>query len=76
MNEAIDTVNPFQLSETAFQVRYKYEFSPLSNLYIVYTRGGKLAKAFSQTDGFADLYSNAWTNETLDKFIIKLRLKF
>ena len=26
MNAAIDTVNPFQLSETAFQVRYKYEF--------------------------------------------------
>ena len=76
MNAAIDTVNPFQLSETAFQVRYKYEFSPLSNLYVVYTRGGKLVKAFSQTDGFADLYSDAWTNETLDKFIVKLRLKF
>ena len=76
MNASIDNTNAFQLSETAFQVRYKYEFSPLSNLYVVYTRGGKLTNLFNQTDNFEDIYSDAWTNETLDKFIIKLRLKF
>ena len=37
---------------------------------------GKLTKAFNQQDDFQDIYSDAWTNETLDKFIIKLRLKF
>ena len=76
MNAASDNMNAFQLSETAFQIRYKYEFSPLSNLYVVYSRGGKLTKAFNQQDDFKDIYSDAWTNETLDKFIIKLRLKF
>ena len=76
MNAASDDMNAFQLSETAFQIRYKYEFSPLSNLYVVYSRGGKLTKAFNQQDDFQDIYSDAWTNETLDKFIIKLRLKF
>ena len=76
MNAAIDNTNAFQLSETAFQIRYKYEFSPLSNLYVVYTRGGKLTNLFDQTDNFKDIYSDAWTNETLDKFIVKLRLKF
>ena len=34
MNAASDNMNAFQLSETAFQIRYKYEFSPLSNLYV------------------------------------------
>ena len=76
MNSSLDNVNSFQLSETAFQVRYKYEFAPLSNLYIVYTRGGKLTNPFNQEDNFKDIYSDAWTNETLDKFIVKLRLKF
>ena len=76
MNSSLDNVNSFQLSETAFQVRYKYEFAPLSNLYIVYTRGGKLTNPFNQEDNFKDIYSDAWTNETLDKFIVKLRLNF
>jgi len=76
MNSSLDNVNSFQISETAFQVRYKYEFAPLSNLYIVYTRGGKLTIPFNQEDNFKDIYSDAWTNETLDKFIVKLRLKF
>ena len=76
MNSSPDNINSFQLSETAFQIRYKYEFAPLSNLYVVYTRGGKLTKSFNQQDDFQDIYSDAWTNETLDKFIIKLRLKF
>ena len=76
MSSSNINVNDFQLSEIAFQIRYKYEFSPLSNLYIVYTRGGKQAKGFNQQDDFQDIYSDAWTNETLDKFIVKLRLKF
>lgn len=76
MNEASDSINAFQLSETAFQIRYKYEFSPLSNFYVVYTRGGKITNPFTQEDNFYDIYSNAWTNQTLDKFIVKIRLKF
>ena len=76
MNASTDNMEAFQLSETAFQIRYKYEFSPLSNLYVVYTRGGKLSSTFNQKDNFSDLYTGAWTNQTLDKFIIKMRLKF
>jgi len=74
MASAEDTINAFQLSETAFQIRYKYEFSPLSNLYVVYTRGGKSSGALRQS--FDGLYSNAWNEQTLDKFIVKIRYKF
>ena len=74
MTAAIDDLNEFQLSEVAFQVRYKYEFSPLSNLYVVYTRGGKSSGALN--DSFGNLYSNAWNEQTTDKFIVKIRYKF
>ena len=68
-----DETNSLELSETAFQVRYKYQFAPLSDLYIVYTRGGKYANL--QTNQFEKIYSGAWSNQNLDKFIIKLRYK-
>jgi hypothetical protein len=68
-----DEINSLELSETAFQVRYKYQFAPLSDLYVVYTRGGKYANL--QTNQFEKIYSGAWSNQNLDKFIIKLRYK-
>ena len=68
-----DEINSLELSETAFQVRYKYQFAPLSDLYIVYTRGGKYSNL--QTNQFEKIYSGAWSNQNLDKFIIKLRYK-
>ena len=68
-----DEINSLELSETAFQVRYKYQFAPLSDLYIVYTRGGKYANL--QTNQFEKIYSGAWANQNLDKFIVKLRYK-
>ena len=74
MTSSTDVVNAFQLSETAFQIRYKYEFSPLSNLYVVYTRGGKSSGLLSNS--FERLYANAWNEQTLDKFIVKIRYKF
>ena len=74
MSLSSDAINPFQVSETAFQIRYKYELSPLSNIYVVYTRGGKSSGLLE--DSFDGLYSNAWNEQTLDKFIVKIRYKF
>ena len=76
LSENGNEIDSFSIGQAALQLRYKYEFAPLSNLYIVYTRGGKLTNPFNQEDNFKDIYSDAWTNETLDKFIVKLRLNF
>ena len=35
-----EPVADFGVRNLGFQVRYRYEFAPLSNLYIVYNRGG------------------------------------
>tara|TARA_B100000003_G_scaffold75711_1_gene67722 strand:+ start:2448 stop:4769 length:2322 start_codon:yes stop_codon:yes gene_type:complete len=74
MSSSLENVDDFQLSEIAFQIRYKYEFSPLSNLYVVYTRGGKSSGTLE--DSFDGLYANAWNNQVLDKLILKIRYKF
>ena len=74
MSSSNINVDDFQLSEIAFQIRYKYEFSPLSNLYVVYTRGGKSSGELQ--DSFDGLYANAWNKQTLDKLIVKIRYKF
>ena len=74
MSSSNINVDDFQLSEIAFQIRYKYEFSPLSNLYVVYTRGGKSSGELQ--DSFDGLYANAWNEQTLDKVIVKIRYKF
>jgi len=73
LNLSSDSLDSFELSETAFQVRYKYQFAPLSDLYVVYTRGGKYN--FGRENSFEKIYSGAWSNQNLDKFIIKLRYK-
>lgn len=39
------TPQSFRLNQMGFQLRYRYELAPLSNLYVVYGRGG-----FSQFD--------------------------
>ena len=53
LNISNDTLNSFELSETAFQVRYKYQFAPLSDLYVVYTRGGKYS--FNRENSFGKI---------------------
>ena len=35
-------LNPFKKGVASFQIRYKYEFAPLSYLYLVYSRGGDI----------------------------------
>jgi hypothetical protein len=35
-----DPVNDFSVRNLGFQVRYRYELAPLSDLYVVYARGG------------------------------------
>ena len=52
--EAIPTDEPvedFSVSNLGFQVRYRYEFAPLSFIYVVYGRGGFEQEVFADTSG-------------------------
>ena len=62
----------FNISELNFQVRYRWQIAPLSDLFIVYTRGD--SRETSVTD-FDDLFRNSWNMPLGDQLVIKLRYR-
>ena len=75
-------LNPFQtslppitVSQLAFQIRYRYEIQPLAYLYVVYTKGGRIAM-YDEEDSLNELYKRPWNDPQSDNFTIKLRYRF
>jgi len=67
------TTDNFVVSRMSFQARYRWEIAPLSDLFFVYTRGGNLARDFQ--DDYMGLFANAWQNEVVDNWVLKLRYR-
>ena len=68
-------ISPFTQGITSFQIRYKYEIAPLSNIYLVYTKGGNVFnddkdRSTSQT------FREPWNNPDNEILSLKFRLKF
>lgn len=64
----------FTISRLTTQVRYRWEIAPLSDLFIVYTRGSNLPNRYN--DGFGDLFRDALVDPVIDRLVIKLRYRF
>jgi hypothetical protein len=64
----------FTVSRLAAQLRYRWEIAPLSDLFVVYTRGGNLPNR--GYDSMGNLFTDAWNDPIVDRFIIKLRYRF
>lgn len=62
----------FNISELNFQIRYRWQIAPLSDLFIVYTRGDSRETAVSH---FGDLFSDSWNMPLGDQLVIKLRYR-
>jgi hypothetical protein len=69
-----EKVDDFSVSSTALQIRYRYELAPLSNLFIVYSRGGNID--LDETDSLGALFTQSWDNETSSNIFAKLRYQF
>lgn len=69
-----DPVPDFSLSNLGFQVRYRYELAPLSDLYVVYSRGG--LGLDDQTRSLADLLGDALSLDDDEQLLIKLSYRF
>lgn len=57
-----DLISDFNLNNLGFQIRYRYELAPLSDLYVVYSRGGFGSENNNPRDPFAllgDAFSGA-----------------
>ena len=68
-------VRPFTDGITSFQVRYKYEIAPLSYIYLVYTKGGRVYDDENERNT-SDVFKDPWENPDNEIFSLKFRLKY
>ena len=61
----------FARSATRFQIRYRYELAPLSNIYLVYSRDG--FSSASLGDDSWQVFSQDWRNRTAESLVAKIR---
>ena len=64
----------FTISRLTVQLRYRWEIGPLSDLFVVYTRGSNLDNRGS--DEFIDLFRDSLTMPVINVFVVKLRYRF
>ncbi|WP_448565367.1 DUF5916 domain-containing protein [Thalassotalea ganghwensis] len=67
-------VNDFSISDTAIQLRYRYEIAPLSNVYLVYSRGGRAL--IDNNESLNALFSPGWDKRDGDSISMKVRYQF
>ena len=68
-------VSDFSLSDTALQIRYRYELAPLSDIYLVYSRGGFFSSNDTD-DGPWDLLQAGWREKQVETIVAKIRYRF
>lgn len=73
----------FTISRLIAQLRYRWQIAPLSDLFVVYTRGSNLDNAYdlddphtSPRDSFGQLYGDAFSDPLVDTLAVKLRYRF
>lgn len=64
----------FVISRLTFQARYRWEIAPLSDLFVVYTRGSNLP--YDEFEPFRELLERSWNEKIVDTVAIKLRYRF
>lgn len=71
-----DPADSFALRNLGFQVRYRYEFAPLSYLYIAYVRGGSMFDAGARRYSVGDEFSSAFDLRDSEQLLVKLSYRF
>ena len=69
-----EPTDDFTVSRLTAQVRYRWEIGPLSDLFIVYTRGSNLPNRVN--DEFWPLFQDSIDEPIIDVFTMKLRYRF
>ena len=62
----------FSISTLNFQVRYRWQIAPLSDLFIVYTKGDSRRIG---RNSFSDIFQDSWQDPLADQLVIKLRYR-
>lgn len=70
-----DSPRDFVINRMTVQLRYRWQIAPLSDLFVVYTRGSNVLDN-TLDDGFEDIFYDALTDPVIDYFVVKLRYRF
>jgi hypothetical protein len=73
--EAGTEPDDFAVSDITIQLRYRWQIAPLSDLFVVYNRGGGLADA-SVDDSFSSLFNDSLSDPQREFLVVKLRYRF
>ena len=65
----------FSISDTAFQIRYRFQLAPLSDIFLVYSRGGFFGSD-SGNEGPNMLFDEGWKGVQVESIIAKVRYRF
>ena len=65
----------FSVSDTALQLRYRYQLAPLSDIFLVYSRGGFFASD-GGNEGPQTLFDESWRGIEVESLIAKIRYRF
>ena len=71
-----DPADSFALRNLGFQVRYRYEFAPLSYLYLAYVRGGSMFDAGARRYSVGEEFSSAFDLRDSEQLLVKLSYRF
>jgi hypothetical protein len=69
-----EPLTPFTVNNLGLQVRYRYEIGPMSELFLVYARGG-FDLLRDDERSVADLFGDMSDVRDADQFLIKLRYR-
>jgi hypothetical protein len=64
----------FTVSTLGLQLRYRYEFHPLSDLYVVYSRGGD-GSLSDRSETLREQFTRAWNQTDTSLLFVKLRYR-
>ena len=69
-------IKSFALRNLAFQIRYRYQFAPLSYLYVAYVRGGSVFDAGGEAYSAAGQFGDAFDLRDSEQLLVKLSYRF
>jgi len=66
----------FKQSQLTLQLRYRYRFAPLSDVYLVYARNGSYFEQSQQFTRHGDVIENQFKNPDVDLIMFKIRYMY
>lgn len=64
----------FSISTVNFQLRYRWEMAPMSDLFVVYTKNGNQRRL--PTESFPTMFSDVYHEPITEQLVVKVRYRF